>query len=561
MTPENEKAIYEAIDFKDEEVNFDDLEKNLQAELEEKFEDLDFLEKEREHIKNPDHLGETVMNVVWEQFKNQVAVTAGEDFIKENNGLTLDLRDESHIQTAENFAEGTIATHNHISRDQLEQNYDRYKNMPHKEFRDKYVDPGMDATLKRAGDLKKQGIDTVTDIYTGRQIPTETKFENGKNNPKAAQREHVKPSAEIYQNPSLQMANSNEELATIINSPENLQGYTTADRNNRKSDNAPDQMSDVDKTKHWKKANEKADEYITKKEKEGTERLREEGHKTQKEEAVNATDKALRTALLALLGDLVKEIIVKLIHWFKSAEKNLQTFIDYVKMAIKSFVCKLKERFISTTDSVLTAIATAIVGPVVGTIKKTITLLKQGWKSLKEAVQYLRNPENKGKPLGELMPQVGIIVITGLTGIGALVLGEFIEKALMSVPFLAIEIPLLGSPANLIGTLMGAIVCGIIGAIAINLINRYIAKQQKNDNLNSQIDTKNEILKIHSKLTDVKIQKMVDTKEQTAQSIMERHQQANDRLSDALATIYREEDDDNADSLSSTADELAKLLS
>ena len=69
-------------------------------------------ESEREQIGNPDSLGKTIKNVVWEQFLNQVAVTAGEDFIKENNGLTLDLSADAHIQTTENFKNGKIATHN-----------------------------------------------------------------------------------------------------------------------------------------------------------------------------------------------------------------------------------------------------------------------------------------------------------------------------------------------------------------------------------------------------------------------------------------------------------------
>lgn len=99
MSTENENAIFAAMKFEADEVNLDDLEQRLQADLEEKFEDLNFLREECEYIDNPDHLGETVMNVVWEQFMNQVAVTAGEDFIKENSGLTLDLRTEAHIQT------------------------------------------------------------------------------------------------------------------------------------------------------------------------------------------------------------------------------------------------------------------------------------------------------------------------------------------------------------------------------------------------------------------------------------------------------------------------------
>ena len=72
------------------------------------------------------------------------------------------------------------------------------------------------------------------------------------------------------------MANTDEELAAIINSPENLQGYTTAERNNRKSDKNADEMTIQDKNKHWEKANKKAEEFIKQQEKKGKERLKQE---------------------------------------------------------------------------------------------------------------------------------------------------------------------------------------------------------------------------------------------------------------------------------------------
>lgn len=84
MDNNNERAILDAATFGDEDFDFD--------KLEEQFSDLDIWQEEREYINNPDHLGETVLNVVWEQFMNQVAVTAGEDFIKESGGLTHDFR-------------------------------------------------------------------------------------------------------------------------------------------------------------------------------------------------------------------------------------------------------------------------------------------------------------------------------------------------------------------------------------------------------------------------------------------------------------------------------------
>lgn len=520
--------------------DFDDLEAQLDNQLEAELGDLELLTQEKEKIGNPDNLGKVVMDVVWEQFINQVAVTAGTDFIKENKGLTLDLRNDAHIQTPENFAAGKIAKHNHISKDQLEHNYDRFKNTSHKDFRKKHVNPGMDATLERAGNLKKKGIDTVKDIYTGRDIPTETKLANGKNNPKAAQREHVKSSAEIYANASLQMAKNDKELAATTNHPDNLQGYTTAERNNRKSDKSSEEMHNKDKNKHWKKADEKAENYIKQEEQKGQERLKKEGRQTQKEEAFRAGGAALRAAVMQLLADLMREIIAKLVKWFKSAKKSVDTLIDSLKEAIHTFIGNLKTHVINAGNSVITAIATAIIGPIVGTIKKVWTLLKQGWRSFKDAVNYLKDPANKGKPIDLLLVEVGKIIIVGLTGIGAIALGEAIEKGLMAIPIFAVEIPLLGSLGNILGIFLGAIVAGIIGAIALNRIDKSIAKKKKTEVQSSVIDKSNDILILQAKqgiVADAKLEKQTDD---FFSRMQDRHEKADKVMLDSLTNIMED---------------------
>lgn len=93
-----------------ESFDFDELEAKLQGQLEDELAGFEFLQEEKDKIGSPDALGETIKDVVWEQFINQIAAKAGEDFIKENNSLKLDLRKEAHIQTTENFAKGKIAT-------------------------------------------------------------------------------------------------------------------------------------------------------------------------------------------------------------------------------------------------------------------------------------------------------------------------------------------------------------------------------------------------------------------------------------------------------------------
>lgn len=548
MATESEKAILAAIEFEADEVNLDDLEQSLQAELEEKLGDLDFLQEAREHIDNPDHLGETVMNVIWEQFVNQVAATAGQDFITENGGLTLDLSSEAHIQTTENFANGVIATHN--TKIDYQKRYEDWQSS---------FQRNEDGSIKTSIDRRTGEEKAVLRVRDKKKDPTGQNYntsydargyiDDGRpQGSKTLHKDHTISAAEIIRDAEANAHMTREEQASFANSEKNLVDLDSRANESKKDSRMGDWLdSERDGQKpaerfpineeELRQRDKEAREEYEKQKKEGEKRSIEAGKQSQKEEFYRISGKALRTALMTLLASLLKEIIGKLIRWLKSADKNLNTLIEHIKMAISSFISKLKSLLFSTADSVLTTIVSSIIGPVVGTIKKTITLLKQGWKSLTEAVRYLRKPENRGKPLSYLLPQVGIIVITGLSGIGAIALGEFIEKALMGVPFLAFDIPLLGSPANLIGMLMGAIVCGVIGAIAINLINKHVAKQQKKDNLDAQIDKKNEILAVQDNLLGAKSKKLNATQQQVVQDITERHREAGVQLTEILESV------------------------
>lgn len=115
LMQDNEKGlkqelVADSLDY--ENFDFDAMEEVLNQEVGDLVADLELLNDEREKIDNPEELGKVVQNVIMEQVQNQLAATVGEEFIKENHGNTLDLRNSAHIQTAENFAEGKIATHN-----------------------------------------------------------------------------------------------------------------------------------------------------------------------------------------------------------------------------------------------------------------------------------------------------------------------------------------------------------------------------------------------------------------------------------------------------------------
>lgn len=514
MKSENAVLNVEKLEDLDENLLYlDELEEKLQEQLDFEISEFDFLMKEKEKIGSPEALGETIKGVIWEQVMNQVATVAGEDFIKENGGMTLDLRDEAHIQTTENFENGKIAKHN--TEINYQERFDEWQSSFQK---------NEDGSIK-------------TDI-TGKKILTKEArayYDEGREKGSATvHKDHTVSVAEITRDSEAAAHMSKEDKKNFANGDKNLKDLDAA-ANMSKSDKSMEEWLDSERDE--KKPSERfnidedelrerdkiAREELEKQKAEGKKKSIEAGKKSQREEAFRIGGKALRTAIVTLLAELLKNIISKLIKWFRTAKRTFKTLVEYIKEAISSFLDNIKTHVVNAGNGVITTIASSIFGPIVGVFKKLWMILKQGWKSLKEAFNYMKNPENRKKPIGILLLEVGKIVIASLSAIGAIVLGEVIEKSLMAIPFLAIEIPLLGSLANILGIFMGASVSGVIGAIAINYIQSKLEKKLKNEALTKQIDKGNEILVNQAKIQKVSEQKLVYTKVQTTSNIEDRH--------------------------------------
>jgi len=527
MKSENAILNIEELDNLNENLLYlDELENELQEQLDFEISEFDFLKKEKEKIGSPEALGETIKGVIWEQVMNQVATVAGEDFIKENGGMTLDLREEAHIQTTENFENGKIAKHN--TEIDYQERYDEWQSNFQK---------NEDGSIKtdRAG--KKILTKESRDYYD----------EGREKGSKTIHKDHTVSVGEITRDSEAAAHMSKEEKKNFANSEKNLNDLD-ASANMSKGDKKMDEWLESERNgekpaerfnlneEELREKDKIAREEYEKKKAEGKQKSIETGKKSQREEAFRIGGKALRTAVISLLAELLKNIISKLVKWFRTAKRTFKMLVEYIKEAISSFLDKIKTHIVNAGNGVITTIASSILGPIVGIFKKLWMILKQGWKSLKEAFNYMRNPENRKKPIGILLLEVGKIVIASLSAIGAIVLGEVIEKALMTVPFLAIEIPLLGSLANIIGIFMGASISGVIGAIAINYIQSKLEKKLKNETLFKQIDKGNEILVTQAKIRKVREEKLVFTKVQTASNIKDRH----DKLSE-----YIEENEKN----------------
>lgn len=540
--------------------DLDEFERVFESDLEEQLSDFELAEEEKEMIGNPDNLGKVVWDVVCDQVVNEIGKVAGEEFLKANNGLTLDLRDEAHIQTTKNFAKGKIATHN--TKIDYQERYDNWQS--------NFV---KDENGNVITHTTRSGTEEAT-LVKGARKPFDDKRPSGSVE-KHTDMDHTVPAAEIIRDAGANAHMTKEEQIAFANSDANLYEMDSSlnrskgdksttewlDNSNSKGQK-PNEIFDISEEmdKEMRQKDMEAREEYEKQKKEGEEKSIKAGKQSQKEEKArfentvkNANKNAIRIAVMGLLAELLKDIIQKLISWFKSKEKSLETFIEHIKEAIHIFVQNLKNSLISAgftfTNIVGTTIATAIIGPVVNTIKKVWMLFKQGAKSVKEAIQYIKNPENRNKPFSIKVAQVSKIITTGLAAGGAILLSEAIEKGLMTFPVLAFEIPLIGSLANIIGIFLGAVISGIIGAIVINLINKFIANRQKAEAAKVQVEKGNDVLNTQRKLIAVKEAQLQKTKASVENSITERHQEANNIIREAANNILNSDADEDLDEI------------
>lgn len=518
-------------------VDFNKLESKLESQLEEQMADLEGLKNERENIGNPDTIGKTVMNVVWEQFINQVGVVAGEDFIRENRGLTLDLRRSAHIQTTENFAKGKIATHN----DKIDYQ-ERYNNW---QSNFQHDENGNVITHKT-----RMGKNEAT-LVKGARKP----FDKGRPTGSAERgtdMDHTVSAGEIIRDPAANAHLTKEEQIGFANSEANLnemdasQNRSKGDKsmtdwldNPNKNGQKPDEIYDIseDQDRQYREKDAEARSEYEKVKKKGEQRSIDTGKQSRRKEALRIGGKAFRSVMMGLLASLIKEIISKLITWFRTNNRKLSSFIDSLKEAIKSFFVNIKKYLINAANTLATTIATSVIGPIVGMIKKAWIFLNQGYKSVKQAIEFLKKTSNEKMPFSIKMMEVGKIVIAGLTAGGAIILSEVVEKGLMTIPGFAFEIPCLGSLSSLIGMFLSSLVSGLIGALALNVIDRLISEQLKKENDKQRIEKKNEIIKTQERLIVLNESQILHRKMQVATNIVQQHTEAGKYFYDIKKTI------------------------
>lgn len=521
--------------------DFDSLEEQLQGQLEEELADLDFLTEEKEKIENPDSLGKVVLDEVWKQFSNQIG---------------LDITNETLIQK-----------------------YNREHPESYSEVGQKVMQDPRYKNANRAM-KKQQQAGNLKDTYTGKTLNQNDK----------ANLDHVVSRKELFENDRRKQANlSTEDLA---NKQENLKATNEALNKSKKEKSTEEYLSGREarekglkeqnehknqkidesnfsnaekqalKDKNNKQLQDKLDaddELMKKADKEARNAINKDIAKgTAKEIGLKAGKDALKMMAVSALFSLAKEIMNGFVRFLKSKAKSFQTFLEEMKQAIKSFFSNISNIISTGASTMIGSIISEIFGPIVSIFKKLASLIKQGVSSLMEAIRYLTDKQNKDKPFSIKVAQVGKIITAGLAAGGAILLGEVFEKILLQIPGMQIEIPLIGSLANVTGMFLASLISGLVGAIAINFIDKFIAKKQRSDATKAQLEKGNNVLNTQHQIRIVAETKLENDKAIAINNIQERHRSAANTMRETLSNIMNNCEEN--DSLADTIDELNSLL-
>ena len=463
-------------------LNYDELEELLEQQFEMEFSNLESLQTEFKEIGTPDKLSEVILDEIWNQFGNQI-------------GLDM-------------------------TSDTLLKQYNDNKDKP-KEYT-KVIGKSIleDKRFKDAKNNMKDKLSsgTLKDEYTGKTLKINEKVNL----------DHVVPRKQIFENSwrkiadidPVDLANKSENLAATNESLNKSKGAKSnseyiknreqrekelrnqVQRANEKIDKK--NISDAEKrnlkAENEKRLNDKlaADsKKMLKAEKTAKKAINKDIAKKASVRMANKAGKdAVKAMFVAALFGMLKEIMNALVRFFKSKKRSFDAFLEEMKNALHSFFRKIKDFIKVGVDSFVGSIVGEIIGAFAQKLKKLPNLIKQLFGSIRESISYLSNPENQTHSTAIKIAHISKIITSGLVAVGALFLGEYFEKYLLPLPGMGFEIKFLGTIANILGMFLASLLTGILGAIMINRLDRFISRKLIEENQKKQADKKNELLRI-----------------------------------------------------------------
>jgi hypothetical protein len=515
----NTEEVYES-----ENLNYDELEELLEQQFTMEFSNLEKLEVECKEISSPDKLGDVILDEIWNQFSNQIG---------------LDMTSDTLLK-------------------QYNDNKDRPKEYTKKIGEDILKDKRYTAANKAM--KEKQKLGNLKDEYTGKTLKVNEK----------ANLDHVVARKQIFENPWRKIADINTE--DLANKSENFAATNESLNKSKGAKSNSEYIKNRElREKELRNQVQRANEKIDKKnisdaekrnlkaenEKRLNDKLAADSKKMLKAEktakkAINkdiakkasvrmankAGKDAVKAMFVAALFGMLKEIMNALVRFFKSKKRSFDAFLEEMKNALYSFFGKIRDFIKEGIDSFVGSIVGEIIGAFAQKLKKLPNLIKQLFGSIRESISYLSNPENQTHSTAIKIAHISKIITSALVGVGAMFLGEYFEKYLLTISGMQTPIPLLGTIANILGMFLASLLTGILGAVIINRLDQFISKKLIEENQKQQADKKNELIRIQDVQIFVAEQNVAVKRNDIFSKMAKNHQKLRELLGNVQEEFY-----------------------
>ena len=530
-------------------IDYEIIDSELRAQIGEQLKELEDVKIEATKIGDPKKLVDSISQIVWEQFVLQIAGQAGQDFIAQNNNLNLSLKKADHFLNEDSFVHGDMPSHNSENLQKYQERYEKYDSQftdsSHEHLAKNYRDP-FDANREQgnsqyAMDHTIPVKEFVTDKEAATYMSQEEKVAFANNTDV-----NLKP-LDTAANASKSDKAMKEWLNSKRADPLHPEGQT------------PDQRFNIDKEELLER-DRKAREEWEKTKNEAKIKAEEEGKASIRSETSRSLAVTTQAIAVALLAKLTRTIFQELIRWLAEKDRKAKTFFEHIKKAIIDFLKDFKNNVLLSIDVGVTVIFTQIFGEIVPMIRKALLFVKIGGESFFKVAKYLKDPANAKKETSVKILEIGKIVTVSLTTAGAVALGMVITGVLAYyIPALTVQIPLLGSPASLLGIFFGGLTAGICGAIVLHSIEGALEGRLLSENTFKQLTIQNGVLA----LQDAQFENIVATVNYKSQHAVETIENdlknATDEMAkmrDSLNEDRKTENEDKLNSISSIVDGL-----
>ena len=521
----------------------EDYNPSLEKTIAEKRSELDELKNQQTSLDNRQDLEDSLSQIIWEQFILQITGGAANEFFQQNHNYKLSLNRADHYLNSDDFVNGKMPVHNfaHVSEYQT-----RYK-----EWESNFTD------------------NTHTNLNKNYRDPFDANRPHGS---ASMAMDHDISIAEILKDKkAAAFMTADEKIEFANDTSVNLKPLDSA-ANQSKSDRNMDEWLDSKNKdglhpgerfnineKELRQRDKDARDEFEKRKTAAEKRAIQEGNTSARSEIVRSAIVTADAIAVALLAKMLKDVFHEVIVWaINRKEGNNESLIDSVIKGFNYFLKDVKTNALLAADVGLTTILTQMFGEIVITMRKVLLAFQIGWKTCKDICKYLADPANLVKEDYVKATEIEKIAIRGVVTIGGLALSVAITNIIayycppMTVPIL----PILGSPAGILGIFIGGLTAGIIGVIATNHLDSKIIKHQKDSNAKKQGEVIHEIIELQElQYADVS-SNVESTKESSLDQIRQNITDASKEIEEILKTRSEERKTENNDTL----DEIDSIL-